>query len=95
MEVKEYPYTAERENLLGRMKKIEGQARGIHNMLLENRYCVDILQQLNALSAAAEEVALILLDGHIRGCVADAINNQEGDAKVKELMDIIRKYMKR
>ena len=90
-----YQYTMEKEKLVIRMRRIEGQAKGIEKMLEENRYCIDIVQQINALSSAADEVALIVLQNHIEGCVTDAIEEQRGDDYIKELMTTIRKVMKR
>ena len=78
-----------------RMRRIEGQARGIEKMIEEDRYCIDIVQQLNALSSAADEVALIILQNHIEGCVTDAIREQRGEDYIKELIATIRKAMKR
>jgi len=77
------------------MKKLEGQARGIQRMIEEDRYCIDIVQQLTALSAAADEVSLLILETHIEGCVADAIREQHGEEHIKELVATIRKAMKR
>jgi len=77
------------------MKKLEGQARGIQRMIEEDRYCIDIVQQLTALSAAADEVSLLILESHIEGCVADAIREQHGEEHIKELVATIRKAMKR
>jgi DNA-binding FrmR family transcriptional regulator len=77
------------------MRKIEGQAKGIQQMIAEGRYCIDIVQQLSALSAAAGEVSLLILESHIKGCVADAIRNQHGEEYIKELLGAIRKAMKR
>ena len=92
---KEYFYPQDKELLLARMKKIEGQAKGIQRMIEDDRYCVDIVQQLNALSAAADKVALMVLQNHIEGCVADAIRQQQGEAYIKELMAVLRKAMRR
>lgn len=92
---KQYPYTKEREALLARMKKIEGQAKGVQRMMEENRYCVDIVQQLTALSSAVDEVALLLLQEHIKGCVTDAIQEQRGEHHIAELMQVVRKAMRR
>ncbi len=78
------------------MRRIEGQARGVAKMIDEDRYCPDIVQQLSALSAAADEVALLLLQEHIEGCVVDAIRNEEeSEAKIRELMMLLRKAAKR
>ena len=90
-----YHYAQEKEALITRMRRIEGQAKGIEKMIEEDRYCIDIVQQINALSSAADEVGLIVLQNHIEGCVADAIREQRGDDYIKELMATIRKAMKR
>ena len=91
----QYPYTHEKEALITRMRRIEGQAKGIAKMIEEERYCIDIVQQINALSSAADEVALIILQNHIEGCVTDAIREQRGEHYIKELLVTIRKAMKR
>ncbi len=92
---RQYQYTKEKSSLLTRMKKIEGQAKGILQMVEEGRYCIDIVQQLTALAAAADEVSLLILESHIEGCVADAIHEKRGDGCIKELIETIRKAMKR
>ena len=91
----DYPYTQEKKALVTRMRRIEGQAKGIEKMIEEGRYCIDIVQQINALSSAADEVALIVLQNHIEGCVTDAIREKRGDDYIKELIATIRKAMKR
>ncbi len=90
-----YRYVKDKDSLLARMKRIEGQAKGILQMIEDGRYCIDIVQQLTALSAAADEVSLLILESHIEGCVADAIHEQRGDGCIKELIATIRKAMKR
>lgn len=95
MLVRQYRYAQDKPSLLTRVKKIEGQAKGIQRMIEDDRYCVDIVQQLTALSAAADEVAMLLLQSHIEGCVTNAIREQQGEAHIKELMTTIRKAMKR
>jgi DNA-binding FrmR family transcriptional regulator len=92
---RQYRYTREKPSLLTRMKKIEGQAKGIQQMIEEDRYCIDIVQQLTALSSAADEVALLILENHIEGCVTEAIREHHGEAHIQELMKTIRKTMKR
>ena len=92
---RQYGYVKDKSSLLARIKKIEGQAKGVQQMLEEDRYCIDVVQQLTALSAAADEVALLILQGHIEGCVTDAIQDQHGEAHIKELMETIRRAMKR
>lgn len=92
---KVYRCDEEKDALLARMRRIEGQARGIARMIEENRYCVDIVQQLTALSAAANEVGLRILEDHIKGCVAQAIREERGEESIRELMDVLRKAMHR
>ncbi len=81
-------------DLLRRLRRIEGQVRGLQRMVEEGRYCVDILVQVAAVKAALDAVGLSLLDGHIRGCVQDAIAGGRGDAAVAELMDVIGRYLR-
>ncbi len=92
---RQYRYTKEKPSLLARMKKIEGQARGIRRMIEEDRYCIDIIQQITALGAAADEVELLILENHIEGCVTDAIREQHGESHMRELMETLRKAMRR
>ncbi len=92
---KQYQYTEDKPSLLSRMKKIEGQAKGIQRMIEDDRYCIDIVQQLTALSKAADEVSMLILESHIEGCVTDAIREQHGAAHIKELMGTIREAIKR
>ncbi|MDA8187491.1 MAG: metal-sensitive transcriptional regulator [Dehalococcoidales bacterium] len=92
---KVYRCDEEKELLLARMRKIEGQSRGIARMIEEGRYCVDVVQQLTALSSAADEVALRMLRDHIKGCVADAIREERGEEAIQELMGVIRKAIHR
>ncbi len=92
---RQYRYTKDKPSLLVRMKKIEGQARGVQRMIEDDRYCIDIVQQLTALSAAVDEVSFLILQDHIEGCVTDAVREQHGEGHIKELMGTIRKAMKR
>ncbi len=90
-----HSYTEDKSALLARMRKIEGQSKGIQQMIESDRYCIDIVQQLTALSAAADEVSLRILESHIEGCVTEAIRSEHGEGHVRELMTTIRKAMKR
>ncbi len=94
-----YRYTKDKPALLARLKRIEGQARGVQQMIEDNRYCIDIIQQLTALSAAADEASLIILESHIEGCVSQAIREEHGQehgvSHINELMRTIRKATKR
>lgn len=75
-------YLTAKERYLARLKRIEGQTRGIHRMIDEEVYCIDILTQISAVNAALENVALALLDDHLKHCVTSAVN--EGDAALEE-----------
>ncbi len=92
---RQYKYARDKDSLLRRMRKIEGQTKGIQRMIEEDRYCIDIVQQLTALSAAVDEVSLLILQSHIEGCVANAIRGEQAEGHIKELMGIIRKALKR
>ena len=88
-------YSKDKDVLLQRMRKIEGQARGIQRMIEEDRYCPDIIQQLTALSHAADEVSLLLLQDHVEGCMVDAIREQQGEPMIRELMEVVRRCIHR
>jgi len=90
-----YRYSKDKNALQARLKRIEGQVRGIQRMIDEDRYCVEILQQFAALSAAVDQAALLLLEDHVRGCVADAVREQREEHYINELMEIIKKVTRR
>ena len=92
---KTYKYAKDKEALLARLRKIEGQAKGVQEMVDSDRYCIDIVQQLSALSAAADEVAMLILESHIEGCVASAIREHHGEEQIRELMRTIRTAVRR
>ena len=83
-------YQVEQQALLNRLRRIEGQVRGIQRMVAEDRYCVDILQQMAAITAGLQEVSLIVLQSHIEGCVSEAIRSGEEEELIEELMNAIR-----
>ncbi len=87
-------YDDDKEALLRRLRKMEGQVRGIGQMIEDDRYCLDVVQQINALSAAAREVALLVLEDHLRGCVADAMREDNGEAAIKEMVTILGKALR-
>ncbi len=68
--------------------------RGLQQMVEDDRYCLDIVQQINALTAAAREVALIALEDHLRGCVTDALKDDDGDAAIKEMVTVLGKTLR-
>ena len=82
------------DQLLPRLRRIEGQVRGIRRMVESGRYCIDIVQQLTAARRALEEVALKVMTGHINGCVSTAIRKRDGRAKIDELMRTINQFVK-
>lgn len=77
-----------------RLRRIEGQVRGIARMIEERRYCIEILQQLTAVRRAVDEVSLKILRGHINGCVSQAVRKGGGTEKVDELMEAIHRFVK-
>ncbi|MGH7881559.1 MAG: metal-sensitive transcriptional regulator [Candidatus Dormibacteraceae bacterium] len=87
-------YAKDKDALQGRLRRIEGQIRGIQKMVDEDRYCIDVLTQINAVEAALKGVALLLLRDHTEHCVADAIRAGEGSAKVRELSDAVERLVK-
>ena len=87
-------YTASKDQLLARLKRIEGQIRGIEGMVEDDRYCIDILTQISAAQAALDKVALGLLDGHAHTCVIGAKPDQQ-DARTEEMMAAVARLMRR
>ncbi|MFJ4045748.1 metal-sensitive transcriptional regulator [Microbacterium sp. NPDC089987] len=89
-------YITEKDRYLNRLKRIEGQARGISRMVDDEKYCIDILTQISALKSALDAVALGLLDDHLTHCVVDAA--REGGAaaeiKIKEASDAIARLVR-
>ena len=90
-----HSYTKDRRELLNRLNRIEGQVRGIRRLIGEEAYCLDVLQQVEAMTAAADEVALLLLEDHIDGCLTHAIESGEGAPYVNEVMSVVRRAMGR
>ena len=83
-----------KEALLKRLNRIEGQVRGVSNMIEEDRYCVDIVTQVSAIKSALDEVALRLLEDHTKGCVQGAIQHGGGEEAIAELMQVTRKFIR-
>jgi len=83
----------ELKSLYNRLARIEGQVRGIRNMLENDAYCVDILTQVTAAQSALNGFSKELLSSHIKTCVADGVRNGEDD-KIDELVETIKKLMK-
>jgi len=89
-------YSDRRADHLCRLRKVEGQVRGIAHMVENDRYCVDVLTQVSAVNRALQEVALGLLDDHIRHCVLDAARDgsTESEQKLAELAEAMRRAMR-
>jgi DNA-binding FrmR family transcriptional regulator len=87
-------YTATKDQLGKRLRRIEGQVRGIEKMVDDDRYCVDILTQISAVQAALDKVALGLLDEHARHCVMGAKAKDQPE-KTDELMGAVARLMRR
>jgi DNA-binding FrmR family transcriptional regulator len=87
-------YRASKVQLLARLRRIEGQIRGIERMVEEDRYCIDVLTQISAAQAALDKVALGLLDGHARTCVLPAEGQVQAD-RAEELMAAVGRLVKR
>ena len=86
-------YTRDKPALIARLRKMEGQLQGIRRMVEEDRYCVDVLNQLSAVIAATQKVAAIILQNHIRGCVRDALTNDDrSDDYLNELVSVVERF---
>ena len=79
-------YTLTKNELLTRLRRIEGQAKGVTQMVEDDRYCIDVLTHISAIRSALESVAIGLLDGHVRHCVADAVA-EGGDTAQERLTE--------
>jgi CsoR family transcriptional regulator, copper-sensing transcriptional repressor len=89
-------YSADKDLYLKRLRRIEGQVRGIARMVDEDQYCIDVLTQVSAATKALQSVALGLLEQHLATCVVDAARTggSDADAKVKEAADAIARLVR-
>ena len=90
-----YPYVNDKEALITRLHRIEGQVRGIEKMVADERYCIDILTQIGAVSTALETVAQKLLEEHANHCVAGALasgSREEAEEKTRELLQAVQRF---
>jgi CsoR family transcriptional regulator, copper-sensing transcriptional repressor len=85
---------ADKQALLGRLRRIEGQVRGVHRMVEQDTYCIDVLTQISAATRALQAVALGLLEGHLAHCVVDAAREGDPTPKVKEASDAIARLVR-
>jgi DNA-binding FrmR family transcriptional regulator len=92
---REHGYTKEKDALLKRLRRIEGQVRGIERMLEDDRYCIDVLTQISAVTTALESLAFRILDDHVNHCVASALASgdpEEAEAKSRELLEAVHRF---
>ena len=91
-----YGYIHRKDDYLRRLRRVEGQARGLQRMVEEEKYCIDILTQVSAMTKALHSVALGLLDEHMAHCVVDAARDggPEADVKLKEASEAIARLVR-
>lgn len=83
--------------LRNRIRRVEGQVRGIEKMIFEDRYCIDVLRQLAAVRSALHSLAMIILSDHVQGCVTDAIRGEgkmDAEEAQRELIEVLKTYIK-
>jgi DNA-binding FrmR family transcriptional regulator len=90
----EHGYAGQRDEHLRRLRRIEGQVRGLQKMIEDDRYCIDVLTQVASVTKALQGVALSLLDEHLRHCVADAVREDGGDDKLTEAVAAVERLLK-
>ena len=88
-------YSATKDKLGKRLRRVEGQVRGVEKMVEEDRYCIDILTQISAIQAALDKVALGLLDQHADHCVVHGHGQKKPEESVEELMAAVARLMRR
>ncbi len=88
-------YSATKDQLQARLRRIEGQVRGIGRMVDEDRYCIDVLTQISAIQAALDKVALGLLDDHVRHCMQHGAEEGRGPEMADELMSAVGRLLRR
>lgn len=87
----------QKEDALKRLNKIEGQIRGINKMVNDERYCIDILTQTSAVVSAIKRVEDLIMEQHLRTCVAESMisgKKEDKDKKIKEIMDLVSRFRK-
>jgi CsoR family transcriptional regulator, copper-sensing transcriptional repressor len=90
-------YAAKKDTFVKRLHRIEGQVRGLERMVEDDRYCIDVLTQIGAVSTALESLAFEILDGHVNHCVAHALasgDEQEAATKTEELLAAVHRFAK-
>src|ERR1035437_2894855 len=89
-------YQKDKKEILVRLRRLEGQVKGIQKMVEEEKYCVDVLNQLSSVIAATQNLASIILSDHIKGCVRESLaHNESGDEHVNEFIATIERFIKK
>jgi CsoR family transcriptional regulator, copper-sensing transcriptional repressor len=91
----EHGYSGDRQKIVNRLRRIEGQVRGVERMVDEDRYCIDVVTQISAIQAALDKVALGLLEDHARHCVVGGHADGSPDALTDELMAAVARLVRR
>ena len=85
---------SEKQAVVNRLKRIEGQVRGIQKMVEEDRYCIDILIQISAITAALKKVGFEVAERHVKHCVRHAVESGDGNEAIDELMAVLKQFSK-
>jgi len=96
-QVKHHGYHHQKDALVNRLHRIEGQVRGIEKMVVDDRYCIDILTQIGAVTTALESLGFQILDEHVKHCVAGALasgDEAEAHTKSEELLEAVKRFTK-
>jgi len=86
--------TVSKEDILNRMKKIEGQAKGIQKMIEDDKCCGDIMVQISAIRSAINRVGGLIMDRYVKECLKESLKNGKGDESIDEIIETIVKYVK-
>jgi len=87
-------YSDDKEKLLSRLKRIEGQVRGIQRMIKDDKQCTDILTQISSVIGATQKVGYIILNDHVKGCIKNSLALDDDGTAVQELLDVIQRFAK-
>jgi CsoR family transcriptional regulator, copper-sensing transcriptional repressor len=87
-----YGYTMNKKAVSDRLRRIEGQVRGIQRMVEEDQYCIDILTQVNSAVSALKSVGMGMLDDHVRHCVKEAVESGDSEDKLEELLTAVARF---
>jgi len=87
-------YEKDKDKIQQRLRRIEGQLRGIQKMVNDDKYCIDILTQLSSVIAATQKVGLVVLQDHINGCLKEALKNKDGQAQIDEMITVVNRFIK-